>query len=97
MSMINKKRVCPTLLAATFLVAICAAPLSAAELSAKPSAQPTCACPKEKTAKAKPVRMHRTRVASPVPRSRPLRVRLASRLFDPAIRFQFPLYLGVAY
>jgi hypothetical protein len=98
MSMKNNIRVCPTLLAAAFLIVISAPPLSAAEQSGQ-APQSTCACAKNQTAKAKSVRAHakRIKVAAPRPHSRPVSVRLASRLLDSSIRFQLPLYLGVAY
>ncbi len=93
------ERMRPVLLAAALVTGVWATAAGAAELPVTTATQPTCACPPAKAATAKPVstkaRHAKVAIRLPPPRSEP--IRLASRLFGPAIGYYFPLYLGVAY
>jgi hypothetical protein len=90
------KRIRPVLLAATFVTGIWATTALATELPVATASQPTCACPPAKAANAKPRAKH-AKFAVRLPRARSVPIRLASRLYGPAIAYYFPLYLGIAY
>ncbi len=89
------ERIRHVLLAATFVTGVWATTSVAAELPATTAAQPTCACPPGKAATVKPVSTKARQTKLAVRRSAP--IRLASRLYEPAIGRYFPLYLGIAY